>query len=342
MTLKEIAQIIHGRVVGPEDIEITGPAKIEEAGPGEITFLANPKYRHFLSQTEASAIIVDQTVENIPLPHIVVKDAYVGFVLTLKLFEPPKHVWISGISDKAFIDPSATVSPSARIAPMVYIGPNVSVDSDTIIYPGVVILEKVQIGRDCVLYPNVTIREECRIGDRVILHNGCVVGSDGFGFAPSEGRYIKIPQMGNVIIEDDVEIGANSTIDRATVGSSVIGRGTKLDNLVQVAHNVIIGQHTVIASQSGVAGSTRVGNHVTIGGQVGITGHVQIGDDVVFAAQAGVTKSHKSPGVFWGSPARPLNEQKRIEVSLRKLPDLVKRVQQLETEIFTLKNDKKK
>jgi UDP-3-O-[3-hydroxymyristoyl] glucosamine N-acyltransferase len=223
-----------------------------------------------------------------------------------------------------------------HIAPLAYIGPNVTIGSGTVIYPNVSILSDVQIGKGCVIYPNVSIRENCRIGDRVILQNGCVIGSDGFGHAPYEGAYIKIPQIGNVIIEDDVEIGANTTVDRATLGSTIIRKGTKLDNLVQIAHNVTVGAHTVMAAQSGIAGSTELADHVTIGGQAAITGHIKIGHHAVIAAQSGVTKTLNENAVVWGTPAFPLRLRKKIDVSLKHLPGLLKRIQKLEEEIQAL------
>jgi len=340
MTLKEIAERIGGRLAGPEDMEISGPAKIEQARAGEITFISNPKYKHFIETTQASAVIVDESLAGIPLPHIVVPDAYVAFVLVLRLYAKPVHDYINGVSEQAYVHPSASVHPGASVAPLAYVGPGAVIGNNTVVFPGVVILKEVRIGDDCIIYPNVSIREFCTIGNRVILQNGCVIGSDGFGFAPHEGHYEKIPQIGNVVIEDDVEIGANCTVDRSTLGSTVIKKGTKLDNLVQVAHNVTIGEHTVMAAQSGIAGSTTVGRHVTIGGQVGVTGHIKIGNNAIIAAQSGITKNVEDGAVLFGTPAVPLSLRKRIEVSLRKLPELVKLVHELEKEIAKLKKDR--
>ncbi len=333
MTLKEIATYLGGYVVGDDSIFIAGPAKIESAKEGEITFLSSLKYKHFLTSTQASAVIVDTKQENLTLAQIVVPNAYVAFVLVLKLFEPQSHSYIQGISDQAFVHPTAIVDPDVHIAPLAYIGPNVKIGSGTVIYPNVSLLADVQVGQDCIIYPNVSIREHCRIGSRVILQNGCVIGSDGFGHAPHEGAYIKIPQIGNVIIEDDVEVGANTTIDRATLGSTIVKEGTKLDNLVQIAHNVVVGPHTVMAAQSGIAGSTELGEHITIGGQAAITGHIKIGKNAIIAAQSGVTKNLDENAVVWGTPALPLRQRKKIDVSLKYLPDLLKRVQKLEDEI---------
>ncbi len=337
MKLKSIAELLDGTLSGDEDIEISGVAKIEEAKQGDITFISNSKYRKYLSSTKASAVIIDDKVGEVDFPHIKVDDAYVGFVFLLKAFSPQPHNYIRGISENAHIENSAQIGESVAIAPHVYIGPDVVIGKETIIYPGVVLLKNVRIGARCVLYPNVSIREDCIVGDRVILHNGVVVGSDGFGFAPRGEKYLKIPQLGNVIVENDVEIGANTTIDRATLGSTIIRAGSKLDNLVQIAHNVHVGANTVIASQTGIAGSSEVGKHVTIGGQVGITGHIKVGDHAMIAAQSGITKDIPEKTVMFGTPALPLTQRKRIDVSLRHLPEMVKRLKQLEKELSVLK-----
>jgi len=337
MTLKEIATHLDGELHGPEDLEISAPAKIESAKPGEITFLANLKYQHYISTTKASAIIIDSSIEDVDLPHIIVNNAYFGFVMLLQLFNPKSIEYIEGISDRASIDPGAIINPDARIAPFVYIGPNVEVGKDTVLFPGVVLLKNVKVGSNCIIYPNVSIREECIIGNSVILHNGCVIGSDGFGFAPKGEGYEKIPQLGKVVLEDNVEIGANTTIDRATLGETIIKKGTKLDNLIQVAHNVVIGRDTVIAAQTGISGSTEIGNNVTIAGQVGLAGHIKVADHVILAAQSGISKDVPEKSVMFGSPALPIMKQKRIDVSMRHLPEMVKKIHQLENEIIALK-----
>ena len=341
MTLNDVAKQLNGKVYGNGDLVITGLAKIEEANPGDITFLSNLKYKHYLATTKASAVIIDQQLEELRIPYILVSNAYMGFVMALKVFEPKNRTLINGISEEAYIADTAKVHPDAKVAPHVYVGYNVTIGKNSILYPGVVLLGNVTVGQDCIFYPNVSVREECAIGDRVILQNGCVIGSDGFGFAPYQGRYEKIPQIGKVIIENDVEIGANSTIDRATLGTTIIKKGTKLDNLVQIAHNVVVGKHTVMAAQAGVAGSTEIGDNVTIGGQVGVSGHIKIGDQVIVAAQSGVSKSIPEKSIMFGSPALPLARQKRIDVSVRQLPDLIKRVRQLENELAEIKDNRK-
>jgi len=342
MTLQEIAKFLGGELHGPGDVIISGPAKIESAVAGQITFLSNPKYRHFLSTTQASAVVIDGKAEDIPVPYILVPNAYVGFLMLLKLFNPPSQGYIQGVSEKAFIDPTAVIHDTAKIAPLVYVGPQVEIGANTVLYPGVVLLQNVRVGADCVFYPNVSVREDCVIGNRVILHNGCVIGSDGFGFAPQGDGYIKIPQIGNVVIEDDVELGANTTIDRATLGSTAIHAGCKLDNLIQIAHNVVVGRNSVMAAQSGIAGSTEIGEHATIGGQVAITGHIKVGKNVSMAARTGVSKDSPDNVVLFGAPAQPIAKAKRIEAGLRHLPDMLKRVRALEEELQALKKELKK
>ncbi len=342
MTLAEIARLLDGKLSGPDDLEIKGPAKIEEAGPDEITFISNKKYRHYLQSTRAGAVIIDQEYENLSIPHIRVENAYVGFLFVLKAFAPAKNHSFRGVSPMAFIGEDTTVGDGSDIAAYVYIGAHCTIGKRCVLHPGVVIGDDVSIGDDCILYPNVSIRENCRIGHRAIIQNGAVIGSDGFGFAPKGDAYIKIPQIGNVIVGNDVEIGANVTIDRATMGSTVIEDGVKLDNLIQIAHNCIIGAHTVIAAQTGLAGSSKVGRHVTMGGQVGVNGHISIGDNNVIGAKSGVTKSTKDNEVLLGMPAVPIMQQKRMDVSLKHLPDLVKRLNHLEKEIIAIQEKAEK
>ncbi|HHM02564.1 MAG TPA: UDP-3-O-(3-hydroxymyristoyl)glucosamine N-acyltransferase [Caldithrix abyssi] len=337
MTLSEIAQLINGELHGAGDVLISGPAKIEEAGDGEISFISSKKYKHFLDSTRAAALIVDQEYDNLKTPHIRVKDAYVGFLYVLKAYAPEKTHSFEGISPKAHIEKSATIGEDCAIAPLVFVGENCRIGKRCVLHPGVVLSGHVTVGDDCILYPNVSVRENCVIGNRVIIHNGSVIGSDGFGFAPQKDKYIKIPQIGHVVIGDDVELGANVTIDRATMGTTVIEKGVKLDNLVQVAHNCIIGAHTVIAAQSGVAGSTKVGRHVTVAGQVGINGHITVGDNNIIGAKSGVTKSTKNDEILLGMPAVPMMQKKRIDVSLKHLPDTMKKINNLENEIIELR-----
>jgi len=342
MKLNQIARELNGELVGDTDLVITGLAKIEQAGPGELTFLANPKYSKFLKETKASAVLVARDQENIQIPHIKVDDPYLAFLIILEKFNPPQQPNFSGTHSTAVIDPTATIAKNARIGPLVFIGRNVSIGEDTTIYPGCVLLDSVSIGGNCILYPNVSIRERCIIGDNVIIHNGTVIGSDGFGFAPVGDTYRKIPQMGIVRIEDDIEIGANCTIDRATLGETIIKQGCKLDNLIQIAHNVVIEENTVIAAQTGVSGSTKIGKNVTLAGQVGTVGHITIGDKAIVAAKSGVSKSIPPGEVWFGYPAQQITRQKKVEASLRNLPELMKRTHQLEKALIELEEKLKK
>ena len=335
MRLMEIAQFLDGELNGDPDLFISGVAKIEEAKPGEITFIANPKYVKYLETTKASAVLVGKDHPSLSLPHIRLDDPYVGFLTLLNKFFPPERPKFSGVHSTAVLSAAVKLDENVTIGPLVYIGEHVVIGKNSILYPGCVILSGVKIGNNCTLYPNVTVREGCQIGDRVIIHNGTVIGSDGFGFAPRGDIYVKIPQMGVVQIEDDVEIGANCTIDRATIGATILKKGCKIDNLVQIAHNVVIDENTVIAAQSGISGSTKIGKNVTIAGQVGIVGHVTIGDKAVLAAKSGVSKDVPANEVWFGYPAHPIMKQKKIEASLRNLPELVKKIHILEKIIMT-------
>lgn len=339
--LAQIAERIGGKLSGDAAIEIDGVAQIDQAGKGKITFLANPKYKHALQNSRASAVIIDQKAEVTPsIPFILVADAYYGFLQTFLLFNPIKKILEDGIHPAAVVHDSAKVSADATVGANAYIGAGVVVGSKTQIFPNCVILNDSKIGDECILYPSVTVRENCTIGNRVIIHNGGVIGSDGFGFAPHGGKYHKIPQVGRVVIEDDVEIGANTSIDRATMGETIIKKGVKLDNLIQIAHNCVIDENTVIAAQTGISGSTSVGKNVVMAGQVGLVGHIRIGDGAQLGAQSGVTNSIPDGGVYFGYPARPAMHAKRIEAVVNNLPELLKRIKRLEKEIAQLKDRK--
>ena len=343
MTVEEIASWLNGEIVGNGNVEIARVAKIEEARAGELTFLANPKYDRFLSSTNASAVLISKTqalpsTPNGAITFIRVDDPYVGFVRVLDRLMPKVDPFPESIH------PSAVVATSARIGRNVALGAHVVVDDgavigdNTKISHGCIIGRNAQVGSDCLLYPRVTVYHQCRVGNRVIIHSGTVVGSDGFGFAPkSDGTYEKIPQLGIAVIEDDVSIGANCCIDRATLGETVIKRGVKLDNLIQIAHNCIIGEDTVIAAQTGLAGSTKIGKHNMIGGQVGFAGHIGVADNSNFLAQAGITKSLTKPGqTYMGYPAKEVNKARRIEGALRSLPELVREFQELKLKVAQL------
>jgi len=334
MTVAEIARLLGAKISGNADTVIRGVAKIEDAGPADITFIANARYVKHLETTQAGAVLIapGSWVTNRTL--IEVNDPYADFVRLLTLFHP-KAIWMrKGIHPTAVVEADAVVDQSAAIGAFCYIGPRTTVGSDTVLYPHVIVAADVVIGCGCEIHSGVTLREGTRLGNRVVIQDGAVIGSDGFGFAATECGYEKIPQSGIVIIEDDVEIGANTTIDRATMGRTVIGKGTKLDNLIQIGHNVSIGSHTVIAAQSGVSGSSKIGDQCRIGGQVGIVGHLQIGDRVMIGAQSGVSSDVPNGDIVSGSPARAHGLWKRIEVALTRLPDLLRRVRDLESAVF--------
>ncbi len=340
-TLAELAQHVGGRIIGDGRILIQKVAPIDEAGPGDITFLANPRYHQFLIQSKASAIIIAPGVVNVAATvtdksYLEAANPYVAFAKILQLFSVPSR--FSGE-----IDPLACVSPSAQLGdhvtvfPYVFVGEGAKVGSRTAIFPGVFVGEGCRIGTDCVLHPNVVVRDHCRLGNRVILHAGVVIGSDGFGYAGQGDGRLKIPQVGIVEVEDDVEIGANTTVDRATLGRTVVGRGSKIDNLVQIAHNVTIGENSVIAAQVGIAGSTRVGKDVTLAGQVGVVNHIEIGDGARIGPQSGIPKS-VPPGALLsgGIAAAPHYEWLRVMTLLPQLPKLWSAVRALEKKIAAL------
>jgi UDP-3-O-[3-hydroxymyristoyl] glucosamine N-acyltransferase len=336
MKLSEIAEYLNGELVGNPGISITGLAKIQDAEPGQLSFLSNPKYAKFLDSTKASAILIALDQDPPTIPYIKVKDPYLAFLEVLRLYYPVRHPDFQGIHPSAVISDTATIGQNVQIGPNVYVGDSATIGDNTLIYPNCVIFDGVTIGENSLLYSRISIRERCIVGNRVIIHDGTVIGSDGFGFAPDGDSYKKIPQMGIVCIDDDVEIGSNCTIDRATIGETHIGSGCKIDNLVQIAHNVEIEENTVIAAQTGISGSTHIGKHVTLAGQVGIVGHIEIGDNAIVAAQSGVSKNIPAGEVWFGYPASTLTKQKRIEAHLRHLPDMGKKINALQKEIKEL------
>jgi UDP-3-O-[3-hydroxymyristoyl] glucosamine N-acyltransferase len=348
MKLRDIATLLGAELVGDGAIEIRRVAKIEEAREGDISFVANPKYARFLSTTHASAVIVGRKLnvpeagESQPLPALVrVDDPYASFLKVLVTFHPQKDPLPPGIHPTAVIDPSAKLGVDVRVGAHVVIGVQSVVGDKTMVGHGTVIGDGVTIGPSTLLHPNVTIRDGCHVGSRVILHSGVVVGSDGFGFAPKpDGTYEKIPQLGIVVIEDDVELGANTTVDRATMGETRIKKGVKLDNLIQVAHNVVIGENTVSAAQAGISGSTKIGKNVMIGGQVGITGHLEIADYTKLGAQSGIHHSINQPGkTFFGSPAYLQRDAFRIQGAVSQLPDMLNSVRELQKKLEALEKE---
>ncbi|MCK4993498.1 MAG: UDP-3-O-(3-hydroxymyristoyl)glucosamine N-acyltransferase [Candidatus Omnitrophica bacterium] len=337
-TLKEIAQLIDGSVVGDENVEIRGVCGIKEAKQGDITFVANPKYISLMNHTEASAIITSPDIKKAPKPLILTENPSLAFAKLLSLVFPNPTVRFEGVHPTAIIGRNVIFGENVSIQPYVVIEDNSEIGDNTMIGSGVFIGNNSKIGKDTVIYPQVSIREKVVVGDRVIIHSGTVIGSDGFGFATVKGLHHKIPQIGTVIIEDDVEIGSNVTIDRARFDKTLIKHGTKIDNLVQIAHNVVIGENSIVVAQTGISGSTIIGKNVTLAGQTGIIGHITIGDNAVVAAQAGVTKSVPANTCVSGYPAKPHKKAKRINACVQKLPDLYKLVNKLEEKITALEN----
>lgn len=342
-TAQQIATLLGGSVVGNPDAAVHTVAKIEEAGPGALSFIANPKYEDFLTTTGASVIIVNESLalpaEGIRASLVRVPDAYAAFTILLERYNAVMAGEDrTGIEQPSHIAASAQVDAGAWVGAFAYIGEGVRIAKGVKIFPGTYVGDGCTIGEDTTLHPHVTVYAGCSLGARVVLHSGTVVGADGFGFAPqADGTFKKIPQIGNVIIEDDVEIGANTTVDRATMGHTVIRKGVKLDNLIQIAHNVEVGENTVIAAQTGVSGSTKLGKNCMIGGQVGMVGHIQIADGTRIQAQSGLSKSIAEKGTaVAGSPAFDYKAALKSGAVFRNLPDLQARVGQLEEMVARL------
>ncbi len=341
---KQIAQFIQGEIEGDENALVHTFAKIEEGVPGAISFLANPKYTHYIYNTKSSIVLVDESLDiehPVKATIIRVKNARDCVAKLLQLYEstkPKKH----GVAPLAFISPKAKIGNDCYIGAFAYIADGVEIGDGCQIYPNVAIMENVKIGNNCILYPNVSIYHDCHLGNNIVIHSGTVIGADGFGFAPNQetGQFDKIPQIGIVTIEDDVEIGANSCVDRSTMGSTIIRKGVKLDNLVQIAHNTDIGENTVMSAQVGVAGSTKVGQWCMFGGQVGVSGHISIGDRVLLGAQSGVPGSIKSNQTLIGTPPMPQMAFFKSQALLRKLPEIYKQLNDLQKEVDKLKKDK--
>jgi len=334
-TAQQIAILIQGRIEGEATAVVNQFGKIESAMPGEISFLANPKYEDFLYTTKASIIIINESLvlkKKIEPTLIIVPDAYAAFATLLTKYQEMKNENLVGIQSPSFIASTAQLGEQNFVAAFAYIGENVKTGNKVKIFPNVVIGENVSIGNNVTLHAGVIIYSDCVLGNNITIHSGSIIGSDGFGFAPNaDGSYQKIPQLGNVIIEDDVEIGSNTTIDRATIGSTLIKKGVKIDNLIQIAHNVEIGENTVIAAQVGISGSTKIGKGVMMGGQSGTIGHITIADGIKIAARTGITKEFKEAGMtLSGYPAREQSAFLRAQVAQKNLPALEKRVKELE------------
>ncbi len=338
-TARQIADFIQGRIEGDENATVNTFAKIEEGVHGAISFLSNPKYTHYVYSTKSSIVLINEDVklkEHVNTTLIRVKNAYECVAKLLQLYQsalPAKK----GIDTLAFISDKAEIGKDCYIGAFAYIGDNVKIGDNTQIYPHAVIEDGTTIGTGCIIYPNVTVYKECKIGNHVTIHSGTVIGADGFGFAPNTEGYDKIPQIGIVTIEDNVEIGANSCVDRSTMGTTIIRKGVKIDNLVQIAHNVEIGENTVMSSQVGVAGSTKVGKWCMFGGQVGLSGHITIGDKTFLGAQSGVPGNIKGNEKLIGTPPTdPRSYFKEIAI-IRRLPDIYNQINELQKEVEKLK-----
>jgi len=337
-TLGEIAQFIKGELIGDASLEIRGVAGLAEAQQGEISFLANSRYKNFLKSTQASAVVTAEKIENSsPLAVVKHPNPYLAFSQIVKLFYPERKDYPSEIHASAILGKNLKLGQPVHVGAYVVVEDGVEIGNHTTVLSGCFIGEKSQIGENCLIYPNVTIRENIIIGNNVIIHSGAVIGSDGFGFAYDGKTHQKIPQIGNVIIEDEVEIGANVTIDRAALGSTRIGKGTKIDNLVQIGHSVEIGENCILVAQVGIGGSTKLGKNVTLAGQAGLVGHIDIGDRVIVGAQGGVTKSIPAGKVVSGYPAREHHKAKKLEASLSFLPAYIEKIKRLEKELGELK-----
>jgi UDP-3-O-[3-hydroxymyristoyl] glucosamine N-acyltransferase len=340
--LEELARLVDGEIIGERDITITGVAGIKEAKEGEITFLANPKYEAYLATTKASAVIAARdggsrkTIVKVAHPHL-------AFLKVISLFTGnPTEKCQTGIHPTAIVAPSAKLGDGVSIGAYSFIGENVTLGARTKVLPLVCVMNDVVIGEECLVYPHVTVRDRCEIGNRVIIHAGAVIGSDGFGYAKDGEINIKIPQIGIVRIEDDVEIGANTTIDRATTGVTLVKRGVKIDNLVQIAHNVVIGEHSMLAAQVGVSGSAELGRNVFLAGQAGLVGHIKIGDNAMVGAQGGVTKSIPADTKVSGYPAREHSLARRIYALIARLPELFAEVKDLSGRVEALEKRKRR
>jgi UDP-3-O-[3-hydroxymyristoyl] glucosamine N-acyltransferase len=332
MKLKEIAEIINGRIIGRDDIDITGVSGITDAKDGEITFLSDKRYLKDLMNSDAAAVILKEPIEGLKKSFVIVENPLYAFAKLLSFFHKKTRDF-EGIHKNTYISDRASISKDVTIYPFVYIADDVTIETGTVLFPGVYVGERSYIGKNCLIYPNVTIREDVKIGDNVIIHSGSVIGADGFGYVFDSGIHHKIPQIGGVIIEDDVEIGANSTIDRATTGNTVIGKGSKIDNLVQIGHNVKIGENTILVAQVGIGGSSFIGNYCVLGGQVGVSDHADVETGTMVGAKSGIMPGKLSKGIYSGIPVIHHKEWLKAVSIFSKLPDIYKRIKELEDKI---------
>jgi UDP-3-O-[3-hydroxymyristoyl] glucosamine N-acyltransferase len=342
-TLQEVAELVGGRVVGDGSVAITGVSGIKEAKPGQLTFLVNPKYERYLATTSASAVIVSEEYESHHVadgkPLLVAGNAYGTFARAVELFAESESVVGKGVHPTAVVAETATLGKDVAIGANTVVMDRVTIVDRSVVHPGVYLGSGVSVGGNSVIHPNVTIKASSVLGDGVIVHAGTVIGSDGFGFAREGEAHRKIPQIGNVVVEDNVEIGANVCIDRATIGTTRICKGTKIDNLVQIGHNVVIGEDSIVVAQVGISGSTEIGKHVTLAGQAGIVGHIHIGDNAMVGAQAGVTRSIPAGERVSGYPAQKHTVSKRLNACLQCLPSLFQKVKELEKRIARIEEE---
>ena len=337
-TLREIANLINGVLLGDGDIEITGVTNIEDATATDIAFAVAP-HLDKAAHSVAAAVIIPDTITEFARPAIRVENPRVAFVRLLQLFTP-QIVVEPGIHDTAVVGKDVIIGENVAIMPHVVLADHVKIGNNTVVYPHTYIGHSAVVGSDNLIYSNVTVGENCHIGNNVIIHSGAVMGSDGFGFITVGGRHQKVPQVGNVVIEDDVEIGANVAIDRATTGSTIVKRGTKIDNLVHLAHNVVIGENCFLVAQTGIAGSVTVGNNVTFAGQCGSAGHLTVGDNCVFAARSAPIGDVPAGSFYAGFPARPHKDWLRAKASANRMPDLIKKVRDLERRLAAMEGQK--
>lgn len=334
--LSEIAKLIGGELCGDGNTLIRGICGIKEAKLGDLTFVANSKYLPLIKETRASAVITAEDVASGRKPIIRTNNPSLAFAKLVSIFAPAVEAHPQGVSPQAILGKKVKLGKGVAIQAFVVVEDEAEIGDRTILYTGCYVGRKTRLGNDCVIYPHVTVRENVEIGHRVVVHSGTVIGSDGFGFATVQGVHHKIPQIGTVIIEDDVEIGANVTIDRARFEKTTIGKGTKIDNLVQIAHNVVTGQNCILVAQSGISGSTVLGNNVVLAGQAGVVGHITIGDNVMVGAQAGVSKSIPANTSVWGTPAKSLARAKRVNAAMQRLPELHQTVEEMRKRLGAL------
>jgi UDP-3-O-[3-hydroxymyristoyl] glucosamine N-acyltransferase len=339
-SLAELARLLDARLIGDPDVEITGVAGVREAGTGDLTFLVNPRYEIYLATTRASAVLLSEPRIGTHMAQLISPEPYFAFLAAVKIFRQERPRPAIGVHPAAVVGPGVTLGKDVSIGPCAVVEEGATLGDGAVVMAHSYVGHRARLGADAFLYPHVVVREDCVLGDRVVIHSGTIIGADGFGYARNGEIYFKVPQVGNVELEADVEVGANVCIDRATTGTTKVGRGSKIDNLVQIGHNVQIGQNVIVAAMSGIAGSTRVADGVTIGAQVGVVGHIEIGAGAVLATRSGVTKA-VAPGVTVSGvfPARLHAVERRIQASIAKLPQLVQRLQRVEQKLAGLAPD---